>query len=270
MTNVSVIGATGKVGRRIVARLRGEGHEVRPASRSGEPRFDWFEPATWAGAVRGADALYVTVPDTPAPVAELIEATGVRQVVLLGARGSEHAPAGTAVRMAEDVVRASDAEWTILRPTWFLQNLDEGTFAGPLATGELRLPAGTGRHPFIDAEDIAAVAVAALTERGHAGVTYDLSGPVALTFEEVVAAFGAATGRDLRYVPVARATWVGELVATGLPTELAELLGTLLDLVATGADAHLSDGVQRALHREPATLTDYLDRITQRTAAPAR
>ncbi len=91
------------------------------------------------------------------------------------------------------------AEWTILRSSFFSQNFSESFFLEPILGGEVALPAGDVPEPFVDAEDIADVAVAALTEDGHAGELYELTGPRLLTFAEAVGEISRATGRKVRY-----------------------------------------------------------------------
>jgi uncharacterized protein YbjT (DUF2867 family) len=129
-------------------------------------------------------------------------------------------------------------------------------------SGVIALPAGDVAEPFVDVEDIADVAVAALTEDGHAGQTYELTGPRLLTFAEAAAEIGAATGRDVRYVPVSPEEYARLAVEHGVPPEEVEGLAALFSEVLDGRNAHLADGVQRALGREPRDFRDYV-----RTAA---
>jgi len=119
--------------------------------------------------------------------------------------------------------------------------------------GEIVLPVGDAPEPFVDADDIAEVVAAALTDGGHAGQTYELTGPRLLTFAEVAAELTRATGRDVRFVPVSKDDYVAALRAEGLPEEFAELF----DLVTDGRNAYLADGVQQALGRPPRDFSDY-------------
>jgi uncharacterized protein YbjT (DUF2867 family) len=251
-STVLVLGATGKTGRRVTALL---GPAARPASRSSATRFDWSEPATWEPALAGTTAVYVVPPDNPAQLAEFVPLavkSGVSRLVLLSMRG---APDDDPFEAA---IKESGVEWTILRPTWFMQNFDEDLFAAPVQRGELAVPAGQGIHPFIDVLDIAEVAVAALTRPGHAGQTYDLSGPESLSFAEMLARIVAVTGNPVLYTDVAPEEFAASLRGLGYPDEIADLVTMLLVRIRTGAEAHLSDGVQRVLGREPRTFADYL------------
>jgi uncharacterized protein YbjT (DUF2867 family) len=153
-----VLGGTGKTGRRVVERLEARGLPVRVGSRSGEPPFDWEDEATWAPALGGVGAVYLTYyPDFALPgaieathsFAELAIESGAPRLVLLSGRGEPLAERG------EDVIRNTGAELTILRSTWFMQNLSEDYMREHVLSGEIRLPAGDVPTPFLDADDIA-------------------------------------------------------------------------------------------------------------------
>ena len=167
-----VLGGTGKTGRRVVERLATRGLPTRVSSRSGEPPFDWEDEATWVPALRDVESVYISyypdlaVPGAAATVrsfAELAVESGVRRLVLLSGRGEEEA------QVSEQTVRDSGADWTILRSSLFSQNFSEDYMLEPVLGGEVPLPAGNMPEPFVDADDIAHVAVAALTEDGHGG-----------------------------------------------------------------------------------------------------
>jgi uncharacterized protein YbjT (DUF2867 family) len=273
MTNILILGGTGKTGRRIARRLQAEGRDVRTASRTGsEIPFDLDDPATWARALDGTGTAYVMEPSVrtdaegqariPRLVTEAVRA-GVRRLVLLSAPGvdaDDHHP----LKAAERAVRDSGADWTILRPTWFSQNFSEAFFRPAVLAGTLSLPTGEGRAPFVDAEDIADVAVAALTEDGHAGQVYELTGPRAIGFGEAAELIGRATGRTIRYAAVDPEIFVERQTAEGVPPEAARMLAGLLAGVRDGSGAALFDGVERALGRPPRRFEDY---VTETAAA---
>jgi uncharacterized protein YbjT (DUF2867 family) len=145
MTNSTtlVLGATGKTGRRVAARLRLRGTAVRAASRSSGTPFDWADPAGWDRALQGVTAVYIVPPAVPGPVHEFVtraDAAGVQRLVLLSGRGADlwgDSTFGLDMRSAEDAVRGSALEWTVLRSSNFDQNFDEDLFHAPLAAGEL-------------------------------------------------------------------------------------------------------------------------------------
>ncbi|MDX3853681.1 NAD(P)H-binding protein [Streptomyces sp. AK02-01A] len=263
---VLVIGGTGKTGRHVVTELRRLGADVRVAARSTPARFDWFDESTWEAAVSGARRAYL-VDAQNEHAAERMRAfapfaveRGVERLVLLSARG--WASSGDPELLAtENALKDSGGAWTILRPTWFMQGFTEDdTLRAPVRSGELRLPSGDGLEPFIDAEDIAAVAAAVLTREGHEGSVYELSGPRALSMGEAVDTIAEATGRAIRYVPVSEEEYVAGLTADGVPPGQARFIAELFGWIRDGEDAHLSDGVQRILGRAPRDFAEFAKR----------
>ncbi len=257
---ILVLGGTGKTGRRVVERLARRNVPVRIGSRSGTPPFDWEDSATWAPVLQGVEMVYVTYqPDLGAPGAadaihaftELAAASGVRQLVLLSGRGEGEA------RRSEQIVQDSELAWTIVRASWFDQNFSEDFLLESVLGGEVALPVGEVKEPFIDADDIADVVVAALTEEGHAGQVYELTGPRLLTFAEAVAEIAQASGRDVRFVQVSLEQFNAGLKAAQVPDTVVRLLNYLFTTVLDGRNAFLVDGVQRVLGREPRDFADY-------------
>ena len=255
-----VLGGTGKTGRRVVERLWARDVPVRVGSRSGEPPFDWEDKATWEPALRDVESVYVSYyPDLAVPgaveavrsFAELAVENGVRRLVLLSGRGEPEA------ERAEAAVRDSGADLTILRSTWFMQNFSEDYMLEHVLSGEIRLPAGDVPTPFLDVDDVADVAVAALTDDRHAGQLYELTGPRSLTFAEAAAEIAEATGREIRYVPVSLEEHAAEAAQHGVPAEVVELLTYLFDEVVDGRNADTTDGVSRALGSEGQDFADY-------------
>jgi uncharacterized protein YbjT (DUF2867 family) len=255
-----VISSTGKTGSRVAERLEARGLPVRPGSRSANPPFDWEDPDTWAAALDGAGAAYVSYyPDIAIPgaveavtaFAETALENDVRRLVLLSGRGEEEA------QRAERAVRESGADWTIVRCSWFNQNFSEGFFAEGVAAGEVALPATSVPEPFVDVEDIADVAAKALSEDGHVGQVYELTGSRMLTFEEAVGEIAAATGREIRYLPVSIEEYAAAAREHGVPEEVIEFLRYLFGEVLDGRNASLTDGVQRALGRAPRDFSEY-------------
>jgi len=181
----------------------------------------------------------------------------VRKLVLLSGRGEEEA------QHCERIVNESGIDWTILRCSWFNQNFSENFMRDMVLDGAVALPAGNVAEPFVDADDIADVAVAALTEDGHSGQLYELTGPELLTFPEAVAAIATATGRDIRFQEISREDFVDGLAAAHLPQDLIALLDYLFTTVLDGSNASLADGVQRALGREPGDFASYARKVVQ-------
>ena len=224
------------------------------------PSFDWTNPATWPSALDGVGSVYLTYyPDLAVPgamaavrsFAELAVRGGVPRLVLLSGRGEPEA------ERAEQAVRDTGADLTILRSTWFMQNFSEDYMLEHVLGGELRLPAGQVPTPFVDADDLADVAVAALTDDRHVGQLYELTGPRSLTMAEAAAEIAQASGRRVRYVPVSLEEHAAEAAAHGVPPEVVELLTYLFREVMDGRNAATTDGVRRALGREPRDFGAY-------------
>ena len=224
---ILVIGSTGKTGKRVADQLENRGIPVRQGSRSSDIPFDWEEPQTWAPALAGVDKAYLTYyPDLAVPgsvdamrkLTDLAKDAGVNRLVLLAGRGEEEA------ERAEDLVKESGLEWTIVRPSFFAQNFSEGAWLDDVISGTVAFPIGDVREPFVDADDIADVAVAALTDDRHIGQTYELTGPRLLSFGDAVAEIAEASGRDLTFVSLPMDDYVATLNEYGLPEDFIWLL----------------------------------------------
>ncbi|WP_394830566.1 NAD(P)H-binding protein [Pendulispora rubella] len=257
-----IVGGTGKTGRRVAQGLEAKGIPVRIASRSsgaGATKFDWEDESTWAPALRGIDAVYLTYfPDLCDPRApqhirafskKAVEC-GVTRIVLLSGRGEPQC------WPSEKAVRESGAKFTILRCSWFNQNFSEGQLLDAVRSGEIAFPAGNCAEPFIDVDDIADVAVAALTDDAHSGKLYELTGPRLLTFAEAAAEMSRAAGRPIQYVPVSGEEYA-KVLAEFFPPDQVTFLTDLFLFVLDGHNAHLSDGVERALGRKPRDFADF-------------
>lgn len=257
--DILVIGATGKTGRRVANRLEARGMPVRRGSRSSATPFDWEAPETWAPALRGARAAYVTYfPDLAFPGAvekleslcETARDVDVEHLVLLSGRGEHHA------RLGEEVVRASGVDFTIVRAAWFAQNFSEGYLRDPVLAGVLPMPGGDVAEPIIDIDDIADVAVAALTEEGHKGALYEVTGPRLMTFAEMAAELSQAIGREIRHIPISFEEFHANVAQAGGPF-VADVFTAIARETLDGRNAHTTDGVMRALGRAPRDFADF-------------
>lgn len=256
---ILVIGSTGKTGSRIAKSLTEKGYPVREGSRNSAIPFDWDQPETWAPALEGVKAAYVSYfPDLAFPgAAEKIEAltlaataAGVRKLVLLSGRGEAHA------RKCEDIVRHCGLDFTLVRAAWFAQNFSEGYLQGPVLDGMVALPAGDVREPIADVDDIADVAVAALTDDRHNGELYEITGPRLLSFAEAAAEVSAAAGIPVRYMPITLEQFHDAMLGIAGPL-IADVFTEICRETLDGHNAYLTDGVQRALGREPRDFADF-------------
>jgi uncharacterized protein YbjT (DUF2867 family) len=237
---------------------------TRIASRSGASPFDWNDQGTWSSALSGVTAAYISyAPDLAIPGAtdamrafvEQAVAMGVQRLVLLSGRGEEEA------QLCERLVQDAGIEWTVVRASWFNQNFSEGEFLGMVMDGVIALPAGNVPEPFVDVDDIADVAVAALTEDGHNGEIYEVTGPRMLTFTEVAQEISRAAGREVQFVQIPREDFAAGISASGAPEDISWLLNYLFDTVLDGRNAYVCDGAQRALGRAPTDFAEYAQRI---------
>ena len=257
-----VLGGNGKSGQRVAARLMERGMTVRIGSRSGDPAFEWTDPSTWEPVLAGVDRVYVTyLPDLGFPgaretvgaFAKTAVAAGVERFVLLSGRGEKVA------EQSEVAARAAGGDWTVIRASWFNQNFSESFLLDSVRSGVLALPGPpTRREPFVDLDDVADVAVAALTEDGHAGRTYEVTNASTRTLAETAAVLGEVLGRDIRFVECTEEQYREALLAEGAPADFAAELAHLFADILDGRNEQVTDGVREALGRPPRDFPDYV------------
>jgi uncharacterized protein YbjT (DUF2867 family) len=260
-----VIGSSGKTGSRIVQRLAKAGRAVRLGSRSANVPFEWHDPSNWPVVLEGVKSVYIAyypdlaVTEAPGHITQLMEAckaAGVEKVVLLSGRGEANA------QVCEQIVRDSGLRYTLLRAGWFNQNFDEGHFLDSVKQGVIALPIGQSVEPFVDCDDIADLAFAALTDDKHDGELYELTGPELLSMEQVAQILSDATGRDVHYLPISFEEHESEL-AKHMGPAFAKFLTELMQEVMDGRNEWLGDGVQRALGRAPKSFAAYAGQAAQ-------
>ncbi|MEO0544960.1 MAG: NmrA family NAD(P)-binding protein [Pseudomonadota bacterium] len=262
---ILVIGATGKTGSRVANKLEALGQDVRRGSRSSAIPFDWENPETWAPVLTGVQSAYVTYfPDLAFPGAvEKLEAlcvtaknVGLNKIVLLSGRGEYHAGRG------EEVIKASGIPFTVVRAAWFAQNFSEGYLRDPILGGVLPMPGGDMVEPIIDIDDIADVVVAALTDDRHLGEVYEVTGPQLLTFGDMANILSDELGRPIQHLPITFEDFHANVAQSG-GAFVADVFTAIARETLDGRNAHLADGVQRALGREPRSFADYAHKAAQ-------
>ncbi|MEN8179877.1 MAG: NmrA family transcriptional regulator [Pseudomonadota bacterium] len=263
---ILIIGKNGKTGRRVNERLQALGYATRPVSRSTTPPFDWEKLETWRSTIEGAASAYVTYqPDLAVPSAEpairefvrIARETGLKHIVLLSGRGEEGA------QRAEEVVKSSGISWNIVRASWFCQNFSESFMLEGLLAGELVLPAGDTLEPFVDADDIADVAVAALTEPGHRNKVFEVTGPRALTFAQCIREISEALDRPVKFTSVPVDAYINALREQGVPEEMRWLLHELFTVVFDGRNSKVMFGVEEALGRPTTDFNTYVQKTVE-------
>ncbi|MEU0255342.1 NAD(P)H-binding protein [Streptomyces sp. NPDC006184] len=267
-----VIGATGTTGSRVTALLTAAGHHVKAASRHASPvpgaqpaSFDWRAPDTHAAALDGVDRVYlVPPPGDPDPAAIMLpflrqaRTVGVRRAVLLSS--SAVPEGGPAVGAVHRALPTLFDEWAVLRPSWFMQNFT-GTHPHAVSMreeGVIRTATGSGRVGFIDAGDIAAVAVHALTDAQAPDAGLLLTGPEALGYDSVAAIITEATGRPVVHRRLSYDEMRDRLTAL-MPPEFATMLAGMDRAIAEGAEDRVTDTVQRVTGRPPRTFRAFLE-----------
>ena len=257
---ILIIGGAGKTGGRVNTLLKARGIATRPVSRSTTPGFDWNRPESWSAALDGVSKAYVTYqPDLAvdgateaiAELGRIAREKGLEQVVLLSGRGEPGA------QRAEATLQASGVPWTNVRASWFNQNFSEGYLLDGVLAGEIALPAGAVPEPFVDADDIAEVVVAALTDVRHLNRLYEVTGPRALTFAEAVGEISAGTGRSVRYTQISPEDFVVTMRAYA-PEDIVQLLHELFTVVLDGRNERVMHGVEEALGRPARDFAAYV------------
>jgi uncharacterized protein YbjT (DUF2867 family) len=267
--SVLVIGGTGTTGSRVAALLREQDAAVRIATRKpvtgDHVRFDWDEPDTYRTAVAGVDRIYLIAPGSAVEPAPLVEAfladavhAGVRRAVLLSSSAlPEDAPG---IGVLPRVVRSTVPEWAILRPSWFMQNfLGEHPVAHGIRTrGEIVTATGSGRVGFVDAADIAAVAVRALLDAVPHNADHLITGPEALSYADTAAVITSVTGRSVRHRPVDTATMAEAFVAIGMPPPYAAMLAGLDEDIRHGSEDRVTTTVPDLTGHPARSFTDFV------------
>jgi uncharacterized protein YbjT (DUF2867 family) len=267
-----VVGASGTTGSRVVAQLVAAGHGVKAASRRATPipgaapvQFDWYDPSTHAAALDGADRVYLIPPPAdPDPVAVMVpflrqaRAAGVHRAVLLSSSAiPEGGPAvGSVHRALPDLVE----QWAVLRPSWFMQNFT-GEHAHALSIrehGSILTATGSGRVGFIDADDIAAVAFRALTNEHAPDTDLILTGPEALSYDDIAAIMTEVTGRLVAHRSLSNEQMRDRLAAQ-MPEEFAAMLAGMDGAIAEGSEDRVTDAVQRLTGRPARTFRAFLE-----------
>ncbi|WP_390913853.1 ergot alkaloid biosynthesis protein [Pseudosulfitobacter sp. SM2401] len=266
---ILVTGGTGTTGRRVSAQLSARGLRYRVATRSpkaeNEIRFDWVDETTWAAALKGAPSIYLVAPSgiaEPLPVMipfmELAIRRGVKRFVLLSASSLD--AGGPMMGMVHAWLRDHAPEWVVLRPTWFMQNFSEGQLLAPIRDeGALFTATGNGRIGFIDAEDIAAVAVEALTLPECVSGDMILTGPAALSYDDVAQTLSDVLDHPVKHHHLSVAELAARHMAqSGLPEAYAQTLAQMDAEIAAGSEDRTTDAVARMAGRPARTLADFV------------
>ena len=262
-SNILVIGGTGKTGRKVASKLTELGHKVRIGSRSVTPAFDWDNSETWTEVLEGMDKVYISFqPDLAVPGAlEAIEELtkqakrcGIKKVVLLSGKGEREA------ELCEQVVIHSGLDYTIVRASWFNQNFSESFFLEPILEGFVALPQADVKVPYVDTDDIAAVAVEALVNEKHNGNIYQLTGPRLLSFREVVEEISEATDREITFASISLSAYVNAMKEQGVPENFVWLVEYLFsEVLGNPIVSEITNDIELVLGRKPIDFSEYIE-----------
>ena len=266
-SNILVIGGTGKTGRKVVEGLKQQNQNVRIGSRNATPSFEWSDPASWPKALEGMDKVYIVYyPDLAVPGAyeaikgltEAARKAGVKKAVLLSGKGEKEA------ERCEQLVANSGLDYTLVRASWFNQNFSESFLLEPVLAGHVALPMPQAKIPFVDTGDIAEVVVKVLLDDAHNGKTYEITGPKALTFEEVVKEIATGTGKNIAYQAVSLEAYNSMMQAAGVPSDYIWLFDYLFrEVLSKEENQVVSTDVEKVLGRKATGFREYVQRTVR-------
>jgi uncharacterized protein YbjT (DUF2867 family) len=273
-----VLGGTGRTGSLVAKALVERGLGARTASRrGGDVLFDWDDPTTHPGALAGVDRLYLVTPvsrvryaDQVGDFLDLAETAGVRHVTYLSTYGGDQAPPEIDIRAVEtDLSGRGTITHSILCPAWVMQNFSDAHL--PIVDGVITVPTGGRTEAFVDAADIAAVAVETLlAPDAHAGARYAPTGPRALTVSEVADTIAGLTGRSVTHYDIDPDAWIDGAVAAGfVPADYAVMLRWLTGAIIAGHGSRPNDDIEKVTGRTPNTFHDFAQRSGRAWISPA-
>jgi uncharacterized protein YbjT (DUF2867 family) len=263
---ILVLGSTGKTGRRVAERLQNLQIPIRLGSRNENPSFYWEESSNWQTVLTGIESVYITFqPDLAVPQAfekvklftETAKVTGVKKLVLLSGRGEKEAQA------CEEIIRKSGLDWTIIRASWFMQNFSENFLLDSILSNEVVLPSINTLEPFVDTDDIADVAVCALTDNRLSNKIYELTGSQLLSFQTATSLIAKGLNREIIYTEISMEAYVAALKSYQLPDDFIWLIHYLFSEVLDGRNESLSNDIEIILGRKPTTFEEYVTKTVK-------
>ncbi|AMY22373.1 MULTISPECIES: NAD(P)H-binding protein [Nocardiaceae] len=268
MSDVLVLGSTGTTGSRVTQLLHERGAQYRAASRTptsaDQIEFDWLDHGTHAAALDGVRAVYLVAPVGVADPLPLVRKflkqalqQGVRRVVALSSSALDRGAPG--LGKIHDAVATEIPEWAVLRPSWFMQNFrGSSALAAGVSAGETVSATGDGRIGFVDAGDIAAVAVHALLDEQSHNTDHIITGPEALSYSDAARIIANHTGKPLRHKSISVDELAQLHIDGGLPPEYAPILAALDAAIATGSEDRVTDVVARIAGRAPRSFEHFV------------
>lgn len=276
---ILVLGATGNTGSEVVRQLKGKGAEFSVLVRNVESAAplalnreqirvgDFSDVESMKKAMEGVSKVYLAMvahPDNKQWVANVIEAmqtNGAKHLVKLSGMGASKEAGSEIIRVhaeTDEMVKASGLTYTLVQPNSFYQNLF-GSLETIKSMGQFFLPLRDAKQSVVDIRDVAAVVVASLTEAGHEGKTYLLSGPQAITFAEQAEILSKVTNKDIQYIAVPKEAAAEAIKAAGMNEWLAVHLAEILDWFAQGNYDYVTTDVEEVLGRPAITFSEFAE-----------
>jgi uncharacterized protein YbjT (DUF2867 family) len=277
MEKIFIAGATGNVGRELAYQLKNKSLGFNAGIRDKEKaksmhwygdgsntvNFTFEDNSTWEKAISGCDrAFLISPPMSPAgdslvlPFIDFLMNRGIRRITFMSAMGVEYnddAP----LRKIEKYLMEKEADYTFLRPNWFMQNFT-GMFGATLREqSALYLPAGESKTSYIDTRDIAACAVKSLTDSAHIGGEYTLTGPAAIDHHKIVKSIGEAANKDMKYYPVSDDEYAKALENWSIPKPAIEFIIGLFNIMRNGYTEPVSGDVKKITGNEPMDIDSF-------------
>lgn len=267
--HILVTGGTGKTGRHVVKNLRANGLTPRIATRNpkreSEVKFQWQDPTTFDEAFQGIQAAYLVAPTDTMDTMDAMQAgleaaikAGVKRFVLLSASSLEEG--GPMMGAVHTWLQANAPAWAVLRPSWFMQNFSHGQHLAPiLEDSAIYTATQNGRIGFIDAEDIANCAAVLLTMPEIENTDYILTGPEAISYDDVAEIFSRHLGRTIEHKRLTHEGVAQRFLALGFPNSYANTLAAMDDTIAGGSENCVTDNVQALTGQAPTSFTEFVE-----------
>ncbi len=273
---ILVTGATGNIGYYVVKELTAMKESVRVAVRNANKEkevfskydvaiveFDFLKPSTYDHALDGVRKIFLIRPPQLAnpkkdmkPFIDKLKDKGIEQIVFVSLMGVEKNPI-VPHRKIEDMIVNSGINYTFLRPGFFMQNLNTTHREDIAVRNELFMPVRNAKTNFIDTRDIAAVAAVCLTESGHLGRKYTLTGAISIDYHEVASILSNTLGRKIEYKNPGVLKFRRTIIKRGIQKEYANVMTMLYFLTSLGTAEKTTDDVEKLLKRKPITFEQY-------------
>jgi len=275
---ILVTGATGTIGQALINQLQTKNADFVAGVRNIDEakkklpsvnnfvEFDFSNSATYEGAVENVDRVFVLGPpmemhldELVAPFLDFLKSKEINRVVYLSALGSEYMKTLTFHTTLTQKIKDDGFDFTILKPSFFAQNFKNYEGENITERGVVYVPAGDGKAAFVDVNDIAAVAATALTEDGHVGKTYEITGPEALSYQDAAKLLSEVTGKQIVYPVPTPEEFTATLKQAGAPDFIAPYMIDVYSMISNHHVNVVSNHVEQVTGNKPTALKSVLE-----------